>query len=192
MKNLRNSLKKKKGEEMMLLGVSLKMLLALAGLVVLAILAVKLYSLLSSSTPKAQAESTLKQIDERIRSVEEGKIKSYLMVAPKDWSLIYIKSKVEFDKNTPYSSRTVILNKECDEKCLCVCKYGKRKVAQTDVYAGFTLEEFDCEDGFCSKLDDIIINPNSNVNNGIKIDITNIYILKNEGVVSIQQKEENV
>jgi len=65
-----------------------RVIIALGCIILLGILLFKLYGLFIKDTEAEQARETLRQMTEMINHLEEGEIKDYLYVAPKDWVLV--------------------------------------------------------------------------------------------------------
>ncbi|MEK6935849.1 MAG: hypothetical protein AABW67_03610, partial [Nanoarchaeota archaeon] len=87
----------------------LKLVLAVLCIIILVILAAGLYGIFTKKTDLEQAKESLNQITSMILNIENTKSKTYLLIAPKDWLIIY------FSDNNPSGTG-------CSGKtCLCFC-----------------------------------------------------------------------
>ncbi len=111
-------MKRKRG---ILLPETLKIIIAVLSIILLMILAVKLFNLFTSKTEIEQAKAALEQITSRIDELEEGETIEYLITGPEDWSLI------AFNKGENAPS-------EClGENCLCICEISGEIVDDCEI-----------------------------------------------------------
>jgi hypothetical protein len=100
----------KNSKKAILLPETLKLVIAVVCILLLAYLAWSLYSIFMTKSDLAQAKETLKAIAAKINGLEEGETTDYLVVAPKDWYIVAF-SKGE---NMPRSCN--------GENCICICE----------------------------------------------------------------------
>ncbi|MEI6731172.1 MAG: hypothetical protein WCK90_00675 [archaeon] len=101
---------------------TLKILLAVLCIIILLILAYKLYGIFVAKTAVEQAKETLKQIVDEAAALKDGQSKIFLIQSPKTWAL----------SSWPYipASGNVLMPNDCVNKqwksCICLCEYPTR------------------------------------------------------------------
>ncbi len=88
---------------------TLKVIIAVLCIIVLAFLVIKIYGALTNKPEIAKAEGTLERVLEKIRVADnEGKEQGYVLIEPRDWVLIY----------KPTGAPEMCSGRNC----LCVCE----------------------------------------------------------------------
>ncbi len=166
---------------------TLKVIVAVLCIIVLAVLLFKLYGMFSNKTEVEKAGNTVDAVLER---AQEAKLKGsadYVLLEPKNWILLY------YPTGTP---------KACQgAKCLCLCKDGgiwdrikdcKLSFNECTNSLGDILQKqlVSCDsDGACRKTD-----KNIEINGGIKIETATGIILSTKGdsITITKQNSVNV
>jgi len=95
----------------------IKIVVAIAVIIILITLMVKLYGLFERSSATKQAEQHLDKISEIVNRLEDGETYTYFLHSPSDWILI----------TSPYEKDNRIIDKckrENWENCICLCPKG--------------------------------------------------------------------
>ena len=124
----------KKAEEKPMMGELLKVILAVAVIVILVILSVKLYGIFTKKADIEQARATLTNLVAKINSLEdkgEGVWDKFLVSSPKNWAIVIV-SKVQSD------------GKCLTDNCLCVCDYAN--LDDINNYKSQCVKEAVCQD----------------------------------------------
>ena len=134
--------KSNKNKKAILLPEALKIIIALACLVLLGYLAVDLYSLFASANQKQQVKVHLDNLIELSNTIKDGESKEYVLIYPEGWALTswpakgYIASYREPDWWTEFTSEETayIPYKEEDvpaickqsnwNSCICFCEWS--------------------------------------------------------------------
>ncbi|MBS3099794.1 hypothetical protein J4463_01085 [Candidatus Pacearchaeota archaeon] len=138
--------KKDRGDKKaILLPEALKIIIALACLVLLGYLAVDLYSLFASANQKQQVKVHLDNLIELSNTIKDGESKEYVLIYPKGWALTswpakgyiethpptrvgneYISGDIE---QIPYGEEDVpaICKQSNWKRCICFCEWSNSK-----------------------------------------------------------------
>jgi hypothetical protein len=131
----------------------LKIVIAVVAIIILVLLAVKLYDTFSQRTEEEQAKIHLENIKNLINGLDEGDQKNYLIESPGDWYfLFYDKPFNFFDKPAKYlvATYSIIPNENCEENCICICPALESSWGvdlQNKDYS------FQCDQGICSNVE---------------------------------------
>jgi hypothetical protein len=88
---------------------TLKLLLGVMGIVLLFFLAFNLYGIFMDKTELEQARAMLESIVGKVESLNNNQSTSYLVVSPKEWSIVIFSSEIS--------------PRDCGKSdCICVCK----------------------------------------------------------------------
>ena len=114
-------IKNKKGEgEGILPGETVKIIIAVIGILALFYLAVSLYGIFNNKTEIEQAKASLDEIIQRVTSLPDGQSGNVLINSPNGWYLVY------YDYALVASDSKKDIPKSCNSKdCLCICESGK-------------------------------------------------------------------
>ena len=86
----------------------LKMLIAVACIIVLIILGVKIYGVFQNKSELEQATAALSEIVSKAEGLNEASSADYQLLNPKSWTIVY------YEEDTPEACN--------NNKCLCMCK----------------------------------------------------------------------
>ncbi|MEK6895399.1 MAG: hypothetical protein AABX48_02670 [Nanoarchaeota archaeon] len=166
----------KKGEgEGILPGETVKIIIAVIGILALFYLAVSLYGIFNNKTEIEQAKASLDEIIREANNLQDGGSKDVLITAPSEWKIIYYKKDISNLElvSTPST--------KCSGKsCLCVCPTEHKGDAFPD-WAN-------CNSGVCQVLN-YEVNPTLELTTGIKINILDLFVSKKNGIVTIESSK---
>ena len=173
----------------------MKIILAVVSIGLLLYLAVSLYGLLIKKTDIEQARGSVENLLEKIKSLEEGETPKYTLESPKGWYLVYFEDGGFIWKEegaTYINSYKTIPDEDCSKNCLCICPPVIEP--SLPIYSGGAQPSISqnflniaCTKGFCKNLADKKIEKTEQIVKGIKIDITDIQLKKQNGKVTISE-----
>ncbi len=130
----------------------LKIVISVLVIVLLVVLAFKLYGIFSQDTEKQQAKEHLENIGEIIDGLDDGEQKEYLLNSPKGWYFLFFSNPNDYpykpDLETTYK---MDFSKDCNQNCICICERKDLTPAVDNIIVVF---EYQCSEGFCVSLDE--------------------------------------
>ncbi len=150
-----------------LMSETLKIILAVISIGLLVYLAFSLYGIFIKDTRLEQAEATLNQISDYIKSAQEDEETKYMILNPKEWYVVFYDAEEEMPGS-------------CKEKnCLCFCSENTKESCEQGVCKGFDEN---------IKLMTIAFDDNINLKNIPR----QIFFKKEQGVITIYTEEKQI
>jgi len=110
-----------KNKKAILVDEVLRMLIAVAVIIILIILATKLYGIFTTKSDLEQAKSTLKEIKVIVERLKEGESEEYFLLSPHNWIVVELENKLCLcsPKRVKSLFNEHRLNQDCEELSFC-------------------------------------------------------------------------
>lgn len=165
---------------------TIKILIAVLCIGVLAVLAYQLYGIFSNSTQTAKARASLDEVIAKVdfiktQSIVDSASNKMILFNPVGWKLIYVENgKFKEESQEALNSYVfeLISLDTCSQNCLCICpfKFSSSPSAEEGMGGGESSTTINCAEGVCKPNIDILIN--NDLKYGIEIYTKNLYFYK--------------